>query len=133
MKAILYFFLLFFTALHLQGQNKTVDDSLINEEEVYTFVEQMPEPKGGNKKLLKVLQEAVRYDSIQMDEVFDSRVIFTFIVDTLGVMRNLEINSGAFGVVVNQKALEQFEWNPGMHNGKVVNVRMRIPVTICLE
>lgn len=132
MKAILYFFLLFFTALHLQGQNKTVDDSLINEE-VYTFVEQMPEPKGGNKKLLKVLQEAVRYDSIQMDEVFDSRVIFTFIVDTLGVMRNLEINSGAFGVVVNQKALEQFEWNPGIHNGKTVNVRMRIPVTICLE
>ncbi len=105
-------------------------------EEVFMVAEQMPEYPGGMKKMLKFLQENVKYPENAMKNNVQGRVIVQFVVEKDGtptefkVLRSVDPDLDAEALRV-MKAMPK--WKPGMQKGQVVRVKFTVPVSFKLQ
>jgi protein TonB len=95
---------------------------------IYTIVEQMPEFPGGPDSLTKYIFENLRYPN---QATVEGVVYVGFIVEPDGtlsaieVVRGIEPNYDKEAVRII-KSLPR--WEPGIHEGKPVRVKLRVPV-----
>lgn len=105
-------------------------------ETVYDLADKMPTYPGGNAAMVKYINENLQIPPVYAEGAVQGRVIVSFIVEPDGsvshaqVVRSLDppIDEEALRVVSSMT-----KWNPGKMNGKVVRVRMNVPVTIKVE
>ena len=105
-------------------------------EEVFTFVEQMPEFPGGQTAMQQFLVNNIYYPDSARDKGEQGRVVTQFIVGSdrlvrdAKVMRSVspEIDAEALRVV---NAMPR--WIPGRMNGRPVNTQFTLPVMFWLE
>jgi protein TonB len=104
---------------------------------VLTFAEKMPEYKGGEQELMKYLASNIKYPTLENDEDLQFKIYATFVIDTVGKLRNPCILRPKYADRLTQIETEYLrviegmpDWNPGMINEKKVPVRFTIPINI---
>ena len=105
-------------------------------DEIYKFVEQMPEYPGGQEALFKYLSTNSRYPASAKAKKIQGRVYVTFIVSSKGTVLFPHVERG-IGGGCDEEALRLIrlmpKWKPGMKNGKPVPVRYTVPVNFVMR
>jgi len=101
-------------------------------EEVYTFVQTMPEfPVGGESGLLNYLGENLRYPDIAKDAGLEGMVVVAFVVENDGSISNVQVVRG-IADLLDKEALRVINnmpsWKPGEQNGQKVRVSYTVPI-----
>lgn len=104
---------------------------------VLTLVEKMPEYKGGDQELMKYLATNIKYPTTENDDDLQFKIFATFVIDTVGKVRNPCILRPKYAdrlTPIETEILRVIEsmhdWVPGMINEKKVPVRYTMPINI---
>ena len=121
-------------ALECDGPRHMRDN--INGEEVFRYVEQMPQFPGGDAALMKYLQEEIKYPPEAVKDSIQGRVFLQFVVDKAGYVGEIKVVHSVredldLEAVRVIKTLPRFL--PGRQNGKAVSVWYALPVTFKLQ
>jgi hypothetical protein len=115
-----------------QKENNLVKYDSLTQQKVYTFVEKMPNYKGGDDAFMADFGKYFQYDfSKHNKEPVQTKLQVQFVIDTEGRLTGARIyNKTAIGELTafenaGLKALNLMQnWQSGKHNGKSVNVLM---------
>ncbi|HUX94301.1 MAG TPA: M56 family metallopeptidase [Bacteroidales bacterium] len=107
----------------------------ISPDDVYVMVEKMPLYPGGDVELLKFIATNTKYPEAAKAEKIEGRVIVRLIVNNKGNAEEVTILRGVHPLLDDEairvvSMLSGFE--PGMHDGKPVNVWYMVPITFVL-
>ncbi len=103
------------------------------EEEVETvdYASHKPEPIGGYDAFYAYIAKNMKYPRLAQQRQVQGKVYVSFLVDEFGNMTNIAIAKG-IGSGCDEEALRVMEnapkWTPGRHNGRMVRVRMVVPI-----
>ncbi len=119
----------------------TAQDTLIEPsgdmgESIPTFADQMPEFPGGDMEFMKYLSDSMNLRGMDYSTELDSRIYVQFTVDTLGNASDFKVVRGHNPPVEKEviRLLQKMPpWKPGEQNGKKVNVRYTLPVSVHLK
>ena len=108
----------------------------VEENKVFTAVEQMPQFPGGDAELMKHIQKNLKYPPVAMENNIQGRVVVQFVVTKTGKVGEVKVVRGkdpdldkeAVRVV---KTLPDFI--PGKMNGQAVNVWYTLPIAFKLQ
>lgn len=108
----------------------------VEDNKVFTVVEQQPQFPGGEAALLKYVAEHIRYPSVAQENNIQGRVVVQFVVTKTGAVgevkvvrsKDPDLDKEAVRVV---KSLPNFV--PGKMNGHAVNVWYTLPITFKLQ
>ena len=118
-----------------QRTNKKIDNTLIQQDKVFTQVEQMPEFPGGEDSLRMFLKNNIKYPAEAKAKKIEGMVYFTFVVDTMGKIINPKMLRG-IDPLCDAEALRVISsmpaWKPGMQNNKKVPVQFNLPIKFSL-
>jgi TonB family protein len=107
----------------------------IEEMEIFTVVESMPEFPGGDATRMKFLQENIRYPQLARENGIQGTVFVTFVVEVDGSLTDVRVLRG-IGGGCNEEALRLVEtmpnWIPGNQRGNPVRVQFNMPVRFTL-
>jgi protein TonB len=115
----------------------TRKEEVVDEPEIFTIVEEMPEfPGGGEKALLQYLRENIKYPALARENGITGTVYVTFEIDQNGKVKDARVLRGIGGgcdeealrVVMNMP-----QWKPGKQRGKPVRVQYNLPVRFVLK
>ncbi len=107
------------------------NQSIQEYEEVYVFVEKMPEFIGGKDSLKVYLSKNIDYSKAAQMKKTNLRVLVAFIVTKEGnvirpnILKSVskEMDEEALRVVASFP-----KWKPGIQDGKAVNTRINLPI-----
>lgn len=117
--------------------NPTTEESRSSNDPVFQVVEQQPTFPGGLQEAMKYLQKNIKYPEEAKSEEAEGKVYVRFTVETdgsigeVGVMKssgNEHLDAEAVRVVTAMP-----KWEPGKQGGKVVRVRMVLPVAFAFK
>lgn len=104
-------------------------------EEIFTIVEDQPQPKGGMSAFYQYVQKELNYPSQARRMGIEGKVYVQFVVDTDGTITEVEAIKG-IGAGCDEEAVRVIKnapkWNPGKQRGRAVKVRMVLPITFRL-
>lgn len=111
---------------------KTIDG-----QEIFVMVEEMPTFQGGKiEDFRNWVQKNVSYPAEAKKDKIQGTVYLSFVVDTDGKVRQIEIIRSANPLLDNEviRAMKGApDWKPGKQGGKTVNVAFSIPVKFVLD
>lgn len=112
------------------------EEEEIEEAEIFTVVEAMPEFPGGMGKLMAFLANNIKYPSFAKETNIQGRVFINFVVEPDGSISNVKVLRG-IGGGCDEEAVRVVEsmpnWKPGMQRGKPVRVSYNLPVKFTLQ
>lgn len=116
------------------------NDTINRENEILTFVEQMPEfLEGGEQGLKDFLSMNIRYPENAKEIGAEGTVFIQYNVLKDGTLNDFKLLRGVKGApdldkeAIRVVKLTSGKWKPGKQNGKPVNVRMNLPVRFKLQ
>jgi periplasmic protein TonB len=123
-------------------EDKVVDVIVFDEapaeevaEEIFTIVEQQPEPEGGMAAFLKYVGQKMVYPAQARRMGIEGKVYVQFVVDKDGTLTEVHAVKG-IGAGCDEEAVrvikEAPRWKPGKQRGQAVKVRMILPITFKL-
>ncbi|MGB0402755.1 MAG: energy transducer TonB [Salibacteraceae bacterium] len=108
----------------------------IDEIEIFTVVEEMPEFIGGEAEMYKYLARNINYPSMAKDAGISGIVYLTFIVDEEGEISEVKLLRG-IGGGCDEEAIRVFKnmpaWKPGKQRGNKVKVQYNMNVNFDLR
>ncbi|MGE5350964.1 MAG: TonB family protein [Acidobacteriota bacterium] len=111
-------------------------DTSLQQEEPYTFVDQMPTYPKGPDALLEFISSNVVYPQAAKKDGIQGKVIVGFIIEKDGSMSDIKVLKG-IGGGCDEEAVRvtklMGKWNPGIQKGKPVRVRMVMPYQFKLQ
>ncbi|MCC6385246.1 MAG: TonB family protein [Bacteroidia bacterium] len=115
----------------------TRKEEVVDEPEIFTIVEEMPEfPGGGEKALLAYLSNNIKYPAIARENGITGTVYVTFEIDQNGKVKDAKVLRG-IGGGCDEEALRVVRnmpsWKPGKQRGKPVRVQYNLPVRFVLK
>lgn len=115
---------------------KPKDNQNDKEEEIFLFVEQMPEFPGGDLALRQFLANAVKYPVIALENNIQGKVYVSFVIDETGNIASVDLLRGV-DISLDKEALRVVKslpkWKPGKQGGKPVKVRFSVPIQFELQ
>ena len=139
MKNLLFICLMILASIQLQAQEIVdstkmevkIEDST-KEEEIFAFVEVMPEYPGGEDALIRFLQKNIRYPADAVSKNIQGTVMVEIIVEKDGSISHPRVVKG-IGGGCNEESLRVIKlmpkWKPAKQVGKYVRVYYAIPIT----
>jgi TonB family protein len=114
-----------------------VDVTVTNsQDEVYAFVEQMPEFPGGMDAMLSFIRDGIRYPAMAKEAGVQGKVICQFVIDQDGRISQVKVLRG-IGYGCDEEALRVIRsmpaWKPGRQNGQPVRVQYNLPIAFKLQ
>lgn len=114
------------------SQNEKVDTN------VYIYVDEAPEFKGGHSAMVKFIQKKFRYPQYAIENNIEGKCYLKFVVSKNGKVTNVEVDRGINGCEpCNNEAVRVLElmpkWKPAKVNGKKVDSLFRLPIDFKLE
>ena len=104
-------------------------------DEILSYAEVMPEFPGGMHEMIKFLYENMNYPEEMKENGIEGRIFVQFVVTKTGSVEDITIARGIDGL--NREAIRLVKqmpnWEPGINNGKQVNVKMVIPIRFSLQ
>lgn len=113
-------------------------DEEVEEEEIFTVVENMPEFPGGVKAMYEYLGKNIKYPEVAKEAGIQGKVYVSFVVDKDGSITDVKVLRGIpGGKMCDQEAIRVVKampkWNPGKQRGKAVKVSYMLPVQFTLR
>lgn len=105
------------------------------EEEIVEFPDVEPEFPGGKEKMAEYINQNIMYPEISIENQIEGKVYLGFIVEKDGSISNIKVLRGADPDLDREakRVLRNMpKWKPGMYNGKIVRVRMILPIVFDL-
>jgi hypothetical protein len=105
-------------------------------EKVYDMsaLEKLPSFPGGEAEMLKYIHPIQsRSFAIHKDSLIGTKVLISFVVDTLGKLSDFQILKdvgGGYGSDLVQIFKSMPAWNPGKIKGRLVKARYYFPITL---
>ncbi|WP_276496819.1 TonB family protein [Pontibacter litorisediminis] len=103
----------------------------------YTYVEQMPVFKGGDKGLMQFLGTNIKYPEDAVKAGVEGLVVVTFVIDTDGSVKSAQVvkplSSSTDAEAVRVIKLMDGMWQPGKQNGKIVAVKYTLPIRFAMK
>ena len=113
-----------------------VEEEEESSQQIFTFVETMPEFPGGQGALLQYLAKSIKYPVIAQENGIQGRVSCSFVVNKDGSIVDAEVIRGV-DPSLDKEALRVInsmpKWSPGKQRGKPVRVKYTVPVTFRLQ
>jgi protein TonB len=109
--------------------------SMPETDEPVGYADVMPAPDGGYEGFYKVLRKEMRYPRRAVEAEVSGRVFVEFIIDREGNTTALKVVKG-IGYGCDEEAmrvLSKIKWTAGRKGGKLVKVRMILPVHFSLN
>jgi len=108
---------------------RTVNATTYDKQQVYRFVEQMPEPGYDMNKYIK---DNMQYPEDAREEGVKGRVIVDFVIQANGEPASVTVRNSYRYPSLAKEAIRLIstmpKWKPGMKDGKAVHVQMTWPV-----
>ncbi|MEQ9426569.1 MAG: energy transducer TonB [Cyclobacteriaceae bacterium] len=129
--------------LDVEITEETVIEDIVFEEapeeevadEIFTIVEDQPEPKGGMGAFYQYVSKNLNYPNQARRMGIEGKVFVQFVVDKDGTLRDVQAVKG-IGAGCDEEAVRVIsgapKWKPGKQRGKPVKVRMILPITFKL-
>jgi len=129
--------------LDLEVTEETVIEEVVFEEapeeevadEIFTVVEDQPEPAGGMAAFYKYVGKNMKYPTQARRMGIEGRVFVQFVVDKDGSITEVKAIKG-IGAGCDEEAERVLrnapKWKPGKQRGRAVKVRMVLPITFRL-
>lgn len=105
-------------------------------EEVFTYVEQMPEFPGGQEAMVKFLSENIHYPMEARNDSIVGKVLVQFTVSSEGYVTDAHILKSVRTDIDNEalRVVRMMpKWQPGKQNGKPVYVRYNLPIKFSIH
>ena len=100
-----------------------VEEEEIEEAEIFTVVEEMPEFPGGMAKLAEYLAKNIKYPQLARESGIQGRVFINFVVENDGSVTNVKVMR-SLGGGCDEEAVRVVKampnWIPGVQDGKPV-------------
>ncbi len=100
-------------------------------EEIFTIVENQPEPVGGYTAFYGFVSERLKYPSAASRSNIEGKVFVQFVVEKDGSLTDVQVVKG-IGFGCDEEAVRVINtapnWAPGKQRGKPVRVRMILPI-----
>ena len=121
--------------------NLNLDDYAIPEvkeerEEIFVYVQDMPEFPGGTEALFQYLARNVRYPEIARINGVEGRVFVQFVVNKKGEITQASVTRGV-DPSLDREALRVVNamplWKPGRQNNQPVSVSFTVPINFVLR
>jgi len=114
----------------------TTENEKVQEQEILSIADQMPEFPGGTAALIEYLSQNIKYPESAKEKNISGKVFIKFVIDITGKVTQAEVIRGVHPDLDNE-ALRVVSampnWQPGMHEGKLVNVFFNLPINFKLE
>jgi TonB family protein len=111
-------------------------ETIVNEAEVFQFVEEMPEFPGGETALLEFIAKNVVYPKEAQENGISGKVFIQFVVMKDGKISNIKVLRGV-DPSLDAEAVNVIKklpiWKPGKQKGTPVNVSYTVPIKFVLE
>jgi len=108
-------------------------------DEIFTIVEDQPMPVGGMESFYETISKELKYPEEAKINRVEGRVFVEFVVDEEGNLTRVKIPKGPpeIGYGLEEEGIRVImnsqKWKPGKQRGKVVKVRMILPITFRLD
>jgi Ca-activated chloride channel homolog len=103
---------------------------------LFTVVEKMPEFPGGEKALLKFLEDNIQYPQLAIENKIQGTVYIRFVVKEDGSVTDIHVLRG-IGGGCDEEAIKVIrlmpKWIPGKQNGKPASVYFTLPIKFILN
>jgi protein TonB len=113
-----------------------VREEVVEEEQIFTIVEEMPSFPGGEAELFKYLGKNIQYPQMARDASIQGVVYVTFVVDKDGKIKDVKVLRG-IGGGCDEEAVRVVKnmptWKPGKQRGKPVSVQYNLPIRFTLR
>ena len=108
----------------------------MNEDGVYSTVEEKPEYPGGEKALRTFIAENVKYPTEAIRDSISGKVYVSFIVDEKGNVEQAKI-ARSVNPLLDKEAIRVVKlmdgWIPGKEKGEAVKVSYTVPINFALK
>ena len=109
---------------------------VVQDGEIFTVVEEMPQFPGGMGEAMKFLAKNIKYPAVALQNKIEGRVIVQFVVKENGKVADLKVVRGVTPEL-DAEALRVVglmpDWIPGKQRGKAVAVKYTMPITFRLS
>ena len=113
-----------------------IEEEDIQEAEIFTIVEEMPDFPGGTQKLADYLAKNIKYPQMARESGIQGRVFINFVVEPDGSISNVNVMR-SLGGGCDEEAVRVVKsmpkWKPGKQRGKPVRVSYILPVNFKLQ
>ncbi|MEP2771467.1 MAG: energy transducer TonB [Fulvivirga sp.] len=105
-------------------------------DEIFTIVEEQPQPKGGLQAFYTYVSEEIKYPSAALHIGIQGKVFVQFVVNSDGSLTDFVVVKG-IGSGCDEEAVRVLKnapkWIPGKQRGQPVRVRMMVPIFFVLK
>ncbi|MBN1820528.1 MAG: energy transducer TonB [Prolixibacteraceae bacterium] len=112
------------------------EEEEVEEQKIFTIVEQQPEFPGGARALYAYINDHVKYPVMAQENGIQGRVFVKFVVDTDGSVSNVEVTRSV-DKSLDQEALRVIKslpkFRPGMQRGNPVRVFFNASINFTLQ
>ena len=112
------------------------EEEEVDEDVIFTVVEDQPQFPGGEEARQKFLEDNLRYPQMAREAGIQGTVFVTFVVETDGSVTDVQILRG-IGGGCDQEAVRVVEmmprWEPGRQRGQAVRVQFNMPIRFRLN
>ncbi len=112
------------------------EEEEVEEDVIFTVVEDQPEFPGGEEARQRFLEENLRYPTMAREAGIQGTVFVTFVVETDGSVTDVRVLRG-IGGGCDQEAIRVVEmmprWEPGRQRGQPVRVQFNMPIRFRLN
>ena len=112
------------------------DLEIIESNEIYTIVDQMPRYTYGEEGLAKFIAHNMRYPIESKQQGSEGRILCSFIVGADGAISNIEVVDG-LDAALDREAIRVLgimpKWIPGENGGEKVNVKCLLPIDFTID
>lgn len=112
------------------------DKPVIQEGEIFTVVEEMPQFPGGMGESMKFLAQNIKYPAVAQQAKIEGRVIVQFLVKENGKVADIKVMRGVTPEL-DAEAMRVVglmpDWIPGKQRGKAVAVKYTMPIMFRLQ
>lgn len=113
-----------------------VEEEEVEEEQIFTIVEDDPEFPGGQSALMQYLQSNLKYPTMAREAGIQGTVFVTFVVERDGSITDVRILRGVGGGL-DEEAVRVVNnmprWKAGRQRGQAVRVQFNLPIRFVLN
>lgn len=112
------------------------EEEVENETQIHIFVDEMPEPPGGQAALAAYLRDNLQYPPVARDNGISGKIYVQFVVNKDGSITDVQVTRGV-DALLDKEAVRVVQgmpkWKPGKQSGKPVRVSYSLLVNFILQ
>ncbi|HRS54282.1 MAG TPA: energy transducer TonB [Bacteroidales bacterium] len=115
---------------------ETPGEQVVQEEEIFTIVEEQPSFPGGEEARIKFIASNIKYPQIARENGIEGKVFVTFVVEKDGSITNVKLLrdiGGGCGEEAIRVVKAMPKWIPGKQRGQPVRVQFNMPINFVLQ